>query len=72
MTNPIDILNAHACYLSDTNEDDILQHAASLMAMNPDEDVANFAIRTCTCGARIDGFDEYHIHLKEQMEAAIK
>jgi hypothetical protein len=28
-------------------------------------DMADFALRTCMCGHRVEGFDDYHYHLTE-------
>ena len=28
-------------------------------------DVADLAVRTCSCGAHLEGFDGYYFHLKE-------
>lgn len=55
--NLLDILSAHAPYLSDADEAEI---DARLVAGS---DVADLALRTCLCGARLDGVDAYHVHL---------
>jgi len=64
---PIEVIDAHTPSLSKENEWEML-------AMTPphklDSDVANFAIRTCACGLRIDGFYEYVSHLKDEMRKA--
>ena len=62
------VLNAHAVYLSDENEDEIIENGGGLITAGTD--AADLAIRTCLCGARIDGFDEYTIHLKDEFRKA--
>lgn len=60
----VDILNAHGPYLSDADEADIEARLAV------GADVADLAVRTCLCGARLDGFDAYHAHLVHVLTAA--
>ena len=55
--NLLDTLIAHGPYLSDADEVEI---DTRLVA---GADVADLALRTCRCGARLDGFDAYHGHL---------
>lgn len=52
------LLDAHGPYLSRSDEAEILDRVAN------EYDVADLALRTCLCGARIDGFDAYHAHLR--------
>ena len=51
-------LSAHGVYLSDADESELIKRFVQF------DDVA-LALRTCMCGARIDGFDEYWNHLYE-------
>ncbi|MFV2062502.1 MAG: hypothetical protein ACC726_03190 [Chloroflexota bacterium] len=53
------ILETHAVYLSDANEQELIRRAFET------DDVADLALRTCRCGARIDGFDAYADHIRE-------
>ena len=52
-------LSAHGVYLSDADESELIERFVQF------DDVAFLALRTCMCGARIDGFDEYWNHLHE-------
>lgn len=61
--NPLDILNAHGPYLSEADESEI----DTRIAGGPE--VADLALRTCLCGARLDGFDAYHTHLVDVLRA---
>lgn len=58
------VLNAHGPYLSDSDDKEILARVIS------GQDVAEFALRTCLCRARLDGFDAYHAHLAEALREA--
>jgi hypothetical protein len=51
------IIDRHGAYLSAADEAEIERRMAA------DADVADLALRTCRCGARLDGFDAYHAHL---------
>ncbi len=56
--------------MSDENEKEI-DHLASFRGDDPyfsQFDPADLAIRTCQCGRRIDGFDDYLQHLTEQFQ----
>jgi hypothetical protein len=55
--SPLDKLAAHGPYLSEADESEIDARIAA------GSDVADLALRTCLCGARLDGFDAYHAHL---------
>ena len=57
--NAVSILEAHAVYLSDRDEDEVTRRLVET------DDVGELALRTCLCGARIDGFDSYTDHLRE-------
>ncbi len=59
-----DILALHGPYLSDANEAEIVELLAT------SDDVANLAIRTCMCGRRLDGFDDYYEHLRAVIRTA--
>lgn len=78
MTNVLDVLEAHGCFMSEDDESEIdelvfkiVGQGLSLGEPNPPVDTADLAIRTCRCGTRITGFDEYHSHLKEKIEESI-
>jgi hypothetical protein len=60
---PTAALEAHGVYLSDADEAEILRRVGEA------GDPAEFALRTCLCGARIDGFDAYVEHLYEALSA---
>jgi len=63
----IEVIDAHIPSLSDAAEATM----DSLMALdNGINDWADFAVRTCSCGARIDGFYEYVDHLKARLRDA--
>ena len=67
------LLRQHGCYMSDENEQEIdgLRYNMAFDENGaPEADTADLAIRTCLCGARIDGFDEYHFHLQSVFEKA--
>lgn len=57
--NVVAFLEAHGVFLSDDDETELIQRAATT------EDVGELALRTCLCGERIDGFDAYIEHLRE-------
>ena len=58
-------LAAHAVYLSDADEAEITRRQVET------GDVGRLALRTCLCGARIDGFDAYWEHLNEVLTAEV-
>ena len=58
-SHPRAMLDAHGVYLSDSDEVEITRRLVEA------DDVGLLALRTCLCGARIDGFDEYWNHLRE-------
>jgi len=58
------LLDAHGVYLSEADEARILE------SMTGDDDVADLALRTCLCGKSVDGFDEYHTHLRQVILAS--
>jgi hypothetical protein len=57
-------IDQHWPSLTDENDDEITAHRYGEVD-GIETDNADLAIRTCRCGERIDGFDEYVIHLKE-------
>ena len=59
-----EILRAHAAYLSDADEAEITRRQFET------DDVGRLALRTCLCGARIDGFDAYWEHLRDALSRA--
>lgn len=60
MSDPRQILRAHTVYMSDADE----------LATMADPDLIPH--RTCLCGAKIVGFDEYITHLEDQFERNIE
>lgn len=62
--DPLALLEAHGTYMSPADEAEIIDRALVV------EDVGWLALRTCMCGARIEGFDEYTNHLIEVFRAA--
>jgi hypothetical protein len=50
--------------MSDADEDEIIRRIGA------SDDVAGLALRTCMCGQRLDGFDEYFEHLRAVVHAA--
>jgi hypothetical protein len=52
------VLQQHAVFLSDSDEAELVRRAGATA------DVGELALRTCLCGARIDGFDAYWEHLR--------
>ncbi|MBX3032009.1 MAG: hypothetical protein KF809_17835 [Chloroflexi bacterium] len=57
------VLNGHGPYMSEADEAEII----GLLATS--DDVADLAIRTCMCGRRLDGFDDYYEHLRAMVRA---
>ena len=49
--------------MSDSDEAEIVRR------MSADVDVADLALRTCMCGRRLDGFDDYFEHLRAVVRA---
>ena len=65
----IEILKAHIPSLTDENEDEIDQLRYGMSGNGQMADNADLAIRTCSCGRRIDGFYEYVNHLASVLPA---
>jgi hypothetical protein len=57
----LSVLERHYVWLSDTDEAEINRRELEA------DDVGAFALRTCRCGVRIDGFDAYYDHLREML-----
>lgn len=57
------LLDAHSPSMSSADEREI-----DLRATRGD-DASWLALRTCACGRRLDGFDEYVAHLRETLVA---
>ena len=58
------LLDQHVAFLSEANE-------AEINAGEWDMDIADYALRTCSCGERLDGFDGYQAHLREEVLVAL-
>lgn len=69
MSQFIELLDAHGVALVDQDEADIWGRIEEGLGGYHAYDVADLAIRTCRCGVRIDGFDEYLAHLKAAVSA---
>lgn len=48
----------HGPYMSEADEAEIVRRIGA------DADVADLAVRTCMCGRRLSGFDDYYEHLR--------
>jgi len=59
--DPIETITAHIPSMSEEDETEIVRLASA--ALFDDGDVADLALRTCACGASIDGFYGYADHL---------
>lgn len=55
---PLSLLAQHGPFMSDTDEAEIIRRVVE------SDDVADLALRTCMCGRRLDGFDDYFTHLQ--------
>jgi hypothetical protein len=53
-----DAIGLHGPYMSDSDEAEIVRRIGA------DADVADLAVRTCMCGRRLSGFDDYYEHLR--------
>lgn len=50
--------------MSDADEAEIIERVGA------DADVADLALRTCMCGRRLSGFDDYYEHLRAVLREA--
>ena len=57
----VKVINAHIPSLSDEDETEVVRLASN--ALFNDGDVADLAVRTCSCGVHLDGFYQYVDHL---------
>jgi hypothetical protein len=55
------VIEAHGPYMSDEDEAEIIHR------MVESADVADLALRTCMCGRRLEGFDDYFEHLRAML-----
>ncbi len=58
------LLDAHGPFLSDSDEAEIIRR------IGESDDVADLALRTCMCGRRLEGFDDYFEHLRAVIRGA--
>ena len=65
-TEVLNVLGAHGPYMSDADEGEIIRRISA------SDDVADLALRTCMCGRRLDGFDDYFEHLRVVLREAIQ
>ncbi len=56
------LLDAHGPFMSDSDESEMIRR------MVDSDDVADLALRTCMCGRRLNGFDDYFEHLRAVLE----
>lgn len=63
-TGPTSIILAHLPSLTDKDELEIIGRIWE----TEDPETAGFALRTCDCGKRIDGFYQYVEHLISKLE----
>lgn len=63
-TEMLSTLEAHGPFMSDPDEEEIIRRLGTT------DDVANLALRTCMCGRRLDGFDDYFEHLRAVLREA--
>jgi hypothetical protein len=59
-----ELLDAHGPFMSDSDELEIGRR------VNAGDDVADLALRTCMCGRRLSGFDDYFEHLRSVLRGA--
>ncbi len=57
-------LEAHGPFMSDSDEAEIVRRIVE------SDDVADLALRTCMCGRRLEGFDDYFEHLQAVLAEA--
>jgi len=55
-------LDGHGPFMSDSDEAEIIRR------MVQSDDVADLALRTCMCGRRLEGFDDFFEHLRAVVE----
>jgi hypothetical protein len=58
------LLDGHGSFMSDSDEVEIIRR------MVESDDVADLALRTCMCGRRLEGFDDYFEHLRAVLREA--
>jgi hypothetical protein len=58
MPADLKVLDSHGPFMSDADESEIIRR------MVQSDDVADLALRTCMCGRRLQGFDDYFEHLR--------
>lgn len=63
-TGALATLDAHGVYLSEVDEAELMRRVGVT------DDVGELSLRTCQCGARVDGFDAYWQHLREVFSQA--
>jgi len=65
----LDVIDEHIPSMTDEDEEAIDELASNLDWDGPT--AADYAIRTCSCGDKIDGFYEYVEHLKSAIKRAL-
>jgi hypothetical protein len=69
------VFDAHGPYMSDADEGEIIDRLwanveSILGGRRTGNDVAVLALRTCMCGRRLEGFDDYFEHLRAVVREA--
>lgn len=67
MPNVLDIIKAHHPSIREGDDELITLRRFTIEADN-----ADLAVRTCSCGAAIDGFDDFIYHLQAVIEETIE
>ncbi len=60
----VELLEGHGPFMSESDEAEIIRRVIDR------DDVADLALRTCMCGRRLDGFDDYFEHLRAVVRGA--
>ena len=60
---PVSFIDDHGPFMSDSDEAEIVRR------MVESDEVADLALRTCMCGRRLEGFDDYFEHLRTVLMA---
>jgi ribulose-5-phosphate 4-epimerase/fuculose-1-phosphate aldolase len=71
MSHPIapeleSVIDEHGPYMSGADEAEIIRRVVE------SDDVADLALRTCMCGRRLEGFDDYFEHLRVVVREATR
>lgn len=73
MEKAIAVIDQHIPYVSNKDELELneLRYSSDVDRFGQERvDAADLALRTCSCGVRVDGFYEYIDHLKDELRKA--